>query len=284
MECFVDGERNSQTLVFLHGWPDSEALWQQQVDVLSVSFRCVRFRLPGFGGSEALLPRFGYTIEDLAAMLERQLRSDVLRQADERVTLIAHDWGSPVAFALQRRLSNVSRMVIFDVGPLSSRASLRSAAAMVAAGVAYQWWLAGAFLVARVVPFVGGAIGDLLCSGIARVLKPWDGGRKSALSCYLYLQMHLDFWQQLFRFRAAGKPRRGPRNPNVPCLFLSGRRGLGFLFRRWADHLRARQDSDALALDAGHWLMLERAAEVNIVLQQWLAQPAGGKARRLSSF
>ena len=40
-----NGER---TIVMLHGWPDTAALWQPQVEHFSGDYTCVTFTMPGF--------------------------------------------------------------------------------------------------------------------------------------------------------------------------------------------------------------------------------------------
>ena len=43
----VEGN-GTETLVMLHGWPDTLALWNDTVEALSDSYQCVRFTLPAF--------------------------------------------------------------------------------------------------------------------------------------------------------------------------------------------------------------------------------------------
>ena len=46
IEVLIDGE--GPTVVMLHGWPDSPALWDESVAALQDGYRCVRFALPGY--------------------------------------------------------------------------------------------------------------------------------------------------------------------------------------------------------------------------------------------
>ena len=41
----------SQTVVCIHGWPDSYRLWDHTVESLKDQHRCVRFTLPSFEGA-----------------------------------------------------------------------------------------------------------------------------------------------------------------------------------------------------------------------------------------
>jgi cis-3-alkyl-4-acyloxetan-2-one decarboxylase len=52
VEIQIDGSgRNS--ILLLHGWPDTHRLWDPQVAALQSHYRCVRFTLPGFAPGAA---------------------------------------------------------------------------------------------------------------------------------------------------------------------------------------------------------------------------------------
>ena len=43
----IEGQ-GEQTIVFIHGWPDTIEVWDRQVESLRDKYRCVRFPLPLF--------------------------------------------------------------------------------------------------------------------------------------------------------------------------------------------------------------------------------------------
>ncbi len=47
LDVTLEGD-GARTVVMLHGWPDTQALWAPQVAALRTHARCVRFTLPGF--------------------------------------------------------------------------------------------------------------------------------------------------------------------------------------------------------------------------------------------
>ena len=51
VEVIVDGA-GPKAIVMIHGWPDTQRLWDAQVEALKGDFRCVRFTLPGFDLSQ----------------------------------------------------------------------------------------------------------------------------------------------------------------------------------------------------------------------------------------
>jgi pimeloyl-ACP methyl ester carboxylesterase len=78
-------------LVFVHGYPDTHAVWDLVVDRLADRFRCLTYDVRGAGDSDAPGGRDGYRlhllVSDLVAVLDATF-------ADEPVHLVAHDWGS----------------------------------------------------------------------------------------------------------------------------------------------------------------------------------------------
>jgi pimeloyl-ACP methyl ester carboxylesterase len=82
-------------ILFMHGYPDTHAVWDPIVDRLSAAHRCIAYDVRGAGLSESPGDRDGYRIacllDDLVAVM------DTL-SPDEAVHLVGHDWGSVVAW------------------------------------------------------------------------------------------------------------------------------------------------------------------------------------------
>ena len=87
-EASVDA---APTVVLVHGYPDTHAVWDGVADALSDRFHVVAYDVRGAGASGAPAAREGYDLEhlvgDLAAVLDAV-------SPDEPVHLVAHDWGS----------------------------------------------------------------------------------------------------------------------------------------------------------------------------------------------
>jgi pimeloyl-ACP methyl ester carboxylesterase len=47
IDIYIEGA-GDETIVMIHGWPDTYRLWDAQVEAFKGRFRCVRFTLPGF--------------------------------------------------------------------------------------------------------------------------------------------------------------------------------------------------------------------------------------------
>ena len=86
-----EGPRTGPTIVFVHGFPDTHAVWDRVVARLAPDFSCVAYDLRGAGESQALARRDGYRLSrllsDLVAVLDAVSPSDP-------VHLVGHDWGS----------------------------------------------------------------------------------------------------------------------------------------------------------------------------------------------
>lgn len=92
LACYEWGRRDcARTLVLLHGYPDSAAVWSEVAPLLADRFHVVAYDMRGTGLSgEPVGPapyRFDVLIADLAAVI------DAL-SPDRPVHLAGHDWGA----------------------------------------------------------------------------------------------------------------------------------------------------------------------------------------------
>ncbi|GAB3681229.1 alpha/beta fold hydrolase [Salinisphaera aquimarina] len=91
LACHSRGDSSAPTLVFVHGYPDTHAVWGPVIDVLSQTFHCVSYDVRGAGASTRPRATRAY----LLAYLEADLRAVIdWASPDAPVHLIAHDWGS----------------------------------------------------------------------------------------------------------------------------------------------------------------------------------------------
>lgn len=112
LSVLVAGE--GPTLVLLHGWPDTSALWDDvAVELLAAGYRVVVPDLRGCGQSSKPTETSQYAM--------RILVHDVLCVIDavgaDRVTLVGHDWGANLAWVCAAYLpQRVERLVVLSVG------------------------------------------------------------------------------------------------------------------------------------------------------------------------
>jgi len=95
VELYVEEHGDGDPVLLLHGWPDSSALWRNQVGPLaSHGFRAVTPDMRGFGQSsrpaEVASYKLAAAVADVGAIL------DALGIAKAHV--VGHDWGAAVAW------------------------------------------------------------------------------------------------------------------------------------------------------------------------------------------
>lgn len=91
LAVFESGDPAKPTVVAVHGYPDTHTLWDRVVELLEDEFHVVTYDVRGVGESDKPVGRGNYVIEqlldDLAAILDAVA-------PDQKVHLLAHDWGS----------------------------------------------------------------------------------------------------------------------------------------------------------------------------------------------
>jgi pimeloyl-ACP methyl ester carboxylesterase len=116
MERFVDssdgvriavyeqGNPEGPTLVLVHGWPDSHAVWDGVVPLLADRFRIVRYDNRGVGKTSVPKAVSAYTMscyaDDFAALVDAVAPG-------QPVHVLAHDWGSAGMWEYLPRASDV---------------------------------------------------------------------------------------------------------------------------------------------------------------------------------
>jgi pimeloyl-ACP methyl ester carboxylesterase len=112
LRTWVQGE--GPTVLLLHGWPDTHALWDDVAPALvAAGFRVATADLRGCGRSDKP--------SDTEAYAMRHLVTDVAAIIDDlgpdSVTVVGHDWGANLAWAVATFLPDkVSALVALSVG------------------------------------------------------------------------------------------------------------------------------------------------------------------------
>jgi pimeloyl-ACP methyl ester carboxylesterase len=102
-----------RTIVFVHGWTCDESSWEQQVPVFDKEYRVITLDLPGHGKSGS--PKNGPLTMELFA---RSIEAVRVEAQAKKIVLVGHSMGTPVIREYLRLYpANVAGMVIVD-GPL----------------------------------------------------------------------------------------------------------------------------------------------------------------------
>jgi pimeloyl-ACP methyl ester carboxylesterase len=252
IDVHVDGE-GPDTIVMVHGWPDTYRLWDTQVEHLKAQFRCIRFTLPGFDDAQ---PRRPYTVDEVTGLI-RQVIEQV--SPDRKVTLMLHDWGCMYGYEFYMRHAGlVERIIGVDIGEARSlRRELDGRAKFYI--LCYQVWLALAWK-------IGGRPGDWMTRKMARWIRARSDPRfiSSRMNYPYYLAWFggdQAFGRQIQRFK-----------PACPMLFIYGaRKPFMFHARTWIEWLAQQPGSRVEAFDTGHWVMLQQPGRFNQAAAEWLA-------------
>lgn len=249
----MEGE-GAETILMVHGWPDTHRIWDAQVAAFRHKYRCVRFTLPGFDVRDE---RRLYSLQEIEA-LYRKVIERVSPNAP--VILLVHDWGAVFGYRFLRHHPQlVSRVIGVDIGDAGSKDHLKS---LSAGGklflVSYQWWLALAWR-------LGPGLGDRMSRAFVRRI---DGPTRPEA---VLSKMNYPYWIQ---WTGAAGGYRGAVSPDPACpmLFIYGeKKPAMFHSQAWADGLAARQGSEVTALPAGHWVMTDAPEAFNRTVLAWLS-------------
>ena len=252
IEIHVDGS-GPETILMIHGWPDTYRLWDAQVQALKDQYRCVRFTLPGFDTAQA---RRTYSLDELTDFFQQTVDKV---SPEQPVILLLHDWGCNFGYEFYTRHPHrVAKIIGVDIGDKVSWAESRTAWETLMVLV-YQLFLALAWV-------IGGRMGDGMTRWLARRLHcPSDLSFVSARMNYPYF-MHWFGGRQSYR-------KHGRRfQPACPMLFIYGRqKPFQFYSPAWAQELLASKDNAVVELDTGHWVMSEQPERFQEVVHRWLA-------------
>lgn len=263
-EVVIEGPADAtprDTLVMIHGWPDTLAVWDGTVAALAGRIRCVRFTLPGFDAADE--PR-AHALDEITELV----RQVVLRAGGGvPVTLLLHDWGCAYGYHFANRHPElVARIAGVDIGDATSRALRRSLSARaLAMMVAYQTWLALAW---RLV-----ALHRPLADRMARAMARWMRVRTPPQA--IRAAMGYPYWITWTGRHGSHRALRPPRGP-WPLFFAYGeRKPLMFHSPGWAAEVAARPGCRVQGFRAGHWVMLDAREAFHAALREWLGATGG---------
>lgn len=258
-DVFIDGV-GPQTVVMVHGWPDTPALWDQTVQALMPEWRCVRFHLPGFDLARGPRPMSQDGIVALIAQIVDAV------SPDEPVTLLLHDWGCAFGYTYAARYpQRVARLVGVDIGDVGSREYMGSLGWREKLAIAsYQLWLALAWQIGPQAP------------GLANRMSRWMARRIGCRNDPALIGWEMNYPYAMRWFNAFGGLRGAGHAQRLfgkamPGLYVYGRRK-AFMFQSkvWLSQLRHLPGCAVLPMDTGHWVMKQRPAQFHAGLKDWL--------------
>jgi pimeloyl-ACP methyl ester carboxylesterase len=256
IDLYIEGA-GPETIVMIHGWPDTYRLWDAQVAALKANYRCVRFTLPGFDNTKA---RRAYSLAETVQIIQ-----NIVQQVspEKNVVLMLHDWGCVFGYQFyMRHPTLVSKIIGVDIGNVDAQEYKSSLSIVTKLMVFYyQIWLAIAWR-------MGSRIGDPMTRLMARAMKCTSDPQyiSSGMNYPYYIQWTgtYDSYRDALPFEAA-----------CPLMFIYGtKKPFMFHSQQWLDALGKKPTSRVLALATDHWPMVGQAAVFNQTVQSWLRESA----------
>lgn len=244
----------SHTLVFIHGFPDSPALWKETVSHLApLGYRCLLVHLPGSSGEPVTTaPSPPEIVEQIRAQLGRYLTPG------EKVTFVGHDWGAYFSLLFQARYPEiVERLVLVDVGTMSFSSDIHFTVWL--CFFSYQSLLALFYL-------VGKSSRPLLVF----LLRAWNyvGRAHSEVTIDM-----CHFYYATLKYMVQSRPTRETSTSTIPHLYMYGKRK-PFMFHseKWVSRCESSPHGKVVGLPCGHWVMIERHSEWIETVSKWLGE------------
>lgn len=267
---------SGQLALCLHGFPDTSHTWRYLLPALAdAGFHAVAPTLRGYAPRS--LPKddcftVGALIADANALHE-------LLGGDERAVIIGHDWGSLAAFgAAAAAPEKWSRLVTMAVPPPAlDEAMWRDFKQLQRSFYMFMFLMPGIedIVAADDLAFLGG-LWDLWSPGYDASLDMEHV--REALSKRENLVSALALYQSTLGARTVGLDKYVTESealagtPPQPTLYLHGQND-GCISSQWVEaaleHLSPGSHALRIA-DAGHFLHLEKPAEVTQLIRQWV--------------
>ena len=254
-EVCIEGT-GQQTIVMLHGWPDTQESWRKQIDAFKSDYVCVSFTMPGFASND----HSDYSVD---AVVERLKDIVDAVSPNDKVILLTHDWGCVFGYEYAMRYSDrVEQMIGMDVGDAFSKAMKSSLSLTQKLMVfAYQFTLAISFV-------LGKTLGTPLAKGVAAGLQAKSNRAN------IHAGMSMPYAMRWFGANG-GMNNMLPMEPAFPFFYVyATKKPMMFHSPQWLERILERPENKVQAFECGHWIMMdEREAEgFNLAVLGWLGE------------
>nr|WP_298146561.1 alpha/beta hydrolase [uncultured Pseudomonas sp.] len=249
----IDGD-GAETIVMLHGWPDTHEIWAHQVQHFKSTHRCVRFTLPGFDNPATR----GFTASEIAELILRVVNEV---SPNGKITLMLHDWGCLFGYHfVALHAHKVARVVAVDVGDASSAAFSRGLSLREKLMIfAYQMPLALTW-------YMKGAMGNYLARAIAKFL------RCKADEASIHAGMSYPYAMRWMGALGGLGALHGATQLECPIFYAYGLyKPFQFQSEEWLQKLGATAGCKVASFKSSHWVMVDCAEQFNSAVSEWLS-------------
>lgn len=260
------GDPANQMIVFIHGWPDTAALWVNQLLRFSRMYYCVAVQLPNYLDA---LPTEELYIDEVVARIGAVI-------GDRETLLVGHDWGANLGYMVAYKFpDNVLRYAALDIGNdlqmwLDVAPETRSNDPMslfityyqTQLGAAYRNCLTGQFIVDVFARTGGSPGGHATCRMGMLYDRAWS---RDEFQQRMAPDVPVADWLSLWT------PLGGTGIPQSGMLYIQGSNLA--TTDKFLDAVRADDGTVVQLLngEAGHWLPVQGTEHVNPALERWFA-------------
>ena len=254
----MDEGSGDDAVVLLHGFPDSSYMWRKQIPVLvEAGYRVIAPDLRGFGQPDKPAEVEAYRMRLLVGDIDAILDSLGVQAAH----VVGHDWGAGLAWAVAGFLpARVLTLTVMAVG--HPRAFQR---ALLTSSQGLRSWYMAFF---QIRGFSERVISRNGFSLFRKGFRSPDIDREiEALSEPGALTAGLNW------YRANVRPGRGSSMPNIsaPTMGIWGAKDVALSEKQMTGSAEFVDGPFRYErIEAGHWMMLSRADEVNALLLDFL--------------
>ncbi|MBV6697864.1 SDR family oxidoreductase [Kitasatospora aureofaciens] len=290
LAVFEQGDPDAPTVLLVHGYPDTHAVWDDVAADLARDHHVVRYDVRGAGESGVPATRDGYRLEQLADDLFAV--ADAV-SPDRPVHVVAHDWGSLQSWeavtspGAERRLASYTTMsgpcldhMGYWLRQRMRRPTPRHLRQLLHQGL-HSWYITAFHL-----PYLAPGVWRLgLARAWPRVLRdlehvtprpdhPQPSLRRDAVR-------GIELYRANFR-PTLRSPRERPTEVPVQLITLAEDRYVGTYLseglERWVPNLTRR------TLRAGHWsALLEKGTQVAGMVREFTARIEAGNAEGITA-
>ena len=234
----ISGNKNStKLLVFLHGYPDTNAVWENILPDLEKEAYVLRVSYPNFSQQETT--KKGLTLEELADRIKATI--DHVNDTKRKVVMVSHDWGCMFGYYVDyRHPGTVTEMIPMDVGAKFNY--------FVRFLVYYQVMLAIAWI-------IGGFIGNFITNYFVNLFMYKPAWRYRIDHTWNWA--YYDLWKKIllhgFNTDKAILPGYEP-SCNVTYVYATKFKRFQFSNKQWEDMIARNPKSEAIAVDCSHWI------------------------------
>lgn len=248
---YIDGD-GPETIVMLHGWPDTYEIWERQVEHFKNTHRCVRFTLPGFDDPHTR----GFSVSEVVELILGVVNAV---SPNSKVTLMLHDWGCLFGFHFAALYADkVAQVVAVDVGDANSPAFSRQLSWRAKLAIfAYQMPLALTW-------YMKGAVGNYVARSIAKFLRCKAG------QANIHAGMSFPYAMRWMGALGGLNGLAGPTQLECPIFYAYGRYK-PFQSKEWLQKLSTTAGCKVQVFKASHWVMVDCAEQFNKVVSEWFS-------------